>query len=54
MSADGRIVRAIDDADAAMSGKWAATNRPVRPPAGVYTGWKCDKVREERDAKVEW
>jgi RNA polymerase sigma-70 factor (TIGR02960 family) len=30
----------------------APTNRPVRPSAGVYTGWKCDQVREEGDATV--
>src|SRR4029453_3249001 len=45
-SADARIVRAVDDAGAAAPGKWAPTNRPVRPPAGVYTRWKCDKGRE--------
>ncbi|MGH8827710.1 MAG: hypothetical protein ACRDVZ_08990, partial [Jiangellaceae bacterium] len=56
-SVDARIVRAVADADTATSGKWARTDRPVRASAGVYTGWNCDnvdKVREERDARVEW
>jgi RNA polymerase sigma-70 factor (TIGR02960 family) len=35
-----------------MSGKWASTNRPVRPSVSVYTGWKCDKVREEGGVTV--
>jgi RNA polymerase sigma-70 factor (TIGR02960 family) len=35
------------------SGNWAATNRPVFSSAGVGTGWKGDKVREEGDARVE-
>jgi hypothetical protein len=35
-----------------MSGDWAPTNRPVRASAGVDTGWKCDKVQEEGDARV--
>src|SRR5215208_6375490 len=26
--------------------------RPVRPSAGVYTGWKCDRVPEEGEATV--
>jgi RNA polymerase sigma-70 factor (TIGR02960 family) len=51
-SVDGRIVRAVGDADIATSAKWAATNRPVRPSAGVCTGWKRDKVREEGEATV--
>src|SRR5262245_21998803 len=33
-------------------GIWAPTNRPVRPSAGVSTGWTCDKVRDEGDATV--
>jgi hypothetical protein len=53
-SADVRIVRAVDGADAATPGKWAPTNRPVRPSAGVYTGWTYDKVRTRREAWVEW
>ncbi len=52
-SVDVRIVIAADDADTATSGKWARTNRPVRASPGVYTGWKCDKVREEGDATGE-
>jgi RNA polymerase sigma-70 factor (TIGR02960 family) len=51
-SVDVRIVRAVDDADTATSGKWAPSNRPVRPSAGVHTGWTSDKVREEGDATV--
>jgi hypothetical protein len=47
-----QILRAVDDPDTATSGKWAPTNRPVRPSAGVKTGWTCDKVREEGDATV--
>jgi hypothetical protein len=35
-----------------LRGPCPQTGRPVRPPAGVYTGWKCDKVREEGDARV--
>jgi hypothetical protein len=54
MSVDVRIVRAVDDADGAMFGKWAPSGRPVRPPAGVCTRWECDKVREEFEARVEW
>jgi RNA polymerase sigma-70 factor (TIGR02960 family) len=38
MNADARIVRAVDDADTATSRKWAPTDRPVRPSAGVGTG----------------
>ena len=34
------------------AGKWAPAHRPVRPPAGVCTRWKCGKVREEGDARV--
>jgi RNA polymerase sigma-70 factor (ECF subfamily) len=49
---DVRIVRAVDDADTATSGKWAPIKRPVRPSAGVYIGWKCDAVLEEGDATV--
>src|SRR5687768_9636449 len=26
--------------------------RPVRPSAGVYTGWKCDRVPEEGEATM--
>src|SRR6185436_1718006 len=44
-------------------GKWAATNRPVRPShgvcrdgvvyrGGVHRGWKCDNVREVGDVTV--
>jgi RNA polymerase sigma-70 factor (TIGR02960 family) len=35
-----------------MSGTWAPTNRPVRALAGVHTGWRCDKAREQGDATV--
>jgi RNA polymerase sigma-70 factor (ECF subfamily) len=56
MSADARIVRAVDDVDTAASGNWPLTNRPVHPSAGVYTGvyigWRCDKVQKEGDARV--
>src|SRR5580704_3832585 len=38
--------------DTATSGNWALTDRPVRASAGVYTGWRCDKVQEEEDATV--
>jgi RNA polymerase sigma-70 factor (ECF subfamily) len=44
--------RAVDKADTAKSAKLAPTDRPVRPSVGVYTGWKCDGVREEGDASV--
>src|SRR5258708_31123344 len=37
---------ATTDLDAATSGKGAVTGRPVRPSAGVHTGWKRDKVQE--------
>ena len=42
----------VIDADTAASGKWAPAIRPVRPSAGVYTGWKCDKLREEATVRV--
>jgi hypothetical protein len=55
-SADVRIVRAVDEADAATRRNWAPTDRPVRPSAGVHTGvhtgWKCDKVQEAGDERV--
>src|SRR5260370_19636753 len=47
-----RVVRAVDDAGAAAPGNWAPAGRPVRPPAGAYTRWKCDTVRKEGDARV--
>ena len=37
-----RIVRAVGDAYTAAPGNWATASRPVRPPGGVYTGWKRD------------
>src|SRR5260370_6281612 len=52
-SVDVRIVRAVNDTDTATSRNWAPINRPVRPSAGVYIGWKCDKVRERGDVRVE-
>jgi RNA polymerase sigma-70 factor (ECF subfamily) len=52
-SIDFRIVRAVDNTDTATSRKWAPINRPVRLSAGVHTKWKCDKVRERGDARVE-
>jgi RNA polymerase sigma-70 factor (TIGR02960 family) len=51
-SVDVWIVGAVDDVDTATSGKWARTGRPVGRSAGVYTGWKCDKLREEGEATV--
>src|SRR5579863_7026671 len=36
-------VRIVNDVDTRTPGKWAPTNRPVRPSAGVYTEWKNDK-----------
>src|SRR5256884_94278 len=42
-----RIVRAVGDAYTAAPGNWAPASRPVRPPGGVYTGWKCHVVRKE-------
>src|SRR5215213_9288752 len=35
-SADALIVRAVEDIDTTTSRKWAPTNRPVCPSAGVY------------------
>ena len=46
------LVRAVNDVDTAISARWAPANRPVRQSAGVYTGWKCDKVRVELRASV--
>src|SRR6266571_4508422 len=40
------------DAGAAALGKWAPADRPVRPPVGAHTRWKCGKVREEGDPRV--
>jgi hypothetical protein len=37
-SVDVGSVRVVDDVDTATSAKWAPTNRPVLPSAGVYTG----------------
>src|SRR6266567_2786069 len=41
-----RIVWAVGDAYTAAPGNWAPASRPVRPPGGVYTGWKCHVVRK--------
>jgi hypothetical protein len=40
-------IRAVADVDTAASGNWAPTNRPVRPSAGVFTGWERDQVMEQ-------
>src|SRR5258708_5865966 len=50
LSASARIVRAVGDGYTAAPGNWAPASRPVRPPGGVHTGWKRDRVREEGDA----
>jgi hypothetical protein len=42
-----RIVRAVGDTYTAAPGNWPSASRPVRPPGGVYTGWKCQVAREE-------
>jgi RNA polymerase sigma-70 factor (TIGR02960 family) len=52
-SVDVPIVKAVDEIDTTTSRNWAPIDRPVRPSAGVYIGWKCDKVRERGDARVE-
>ena len=46
------VVSATTDAGAAAPGNWPPGGRPVRRPAGAYTRWKYDKVREEGDARV--
>ncbi len=46
------VVSATTDAGAAAQGNWPPGGRPVRRPAGAYTRWKYDKVREEGDARV--
>jgi len=46
------VVSATTDAGAAAPGNWPHGGRPVRRPAGAYTRWKYDKVREEGDARV--
>src|SRR5918993_940112 len=46
LSADVRIVRAVHDADTTTSGKWPPSNRPVRPSAGVCTGWSATRCGE--------
>src|SRR5262249_36136254 len=46
------VLSATTDAGAAAPGNWPPARRPVRPPAGAYTRWKCDKVQEEGDARV--
>jgi Transposase, Mutator family len=43
-----RIVRAVEHADTTTSGKWAPTNRPVRPSAGVNTEMDEESQRRER------
>src|SRR5882724_12554398 len=42
-----RIVRAVGGAYTAVPGNWAPASRPVRPPGGVYTGWKCHVMWKE-------
>ncbi len=42
-----RIVRAVGDAYTAAPGNWPSASRPVRPPGGVYTGWKRNVAWEE-------
>src|SRR5260370_42291549 len=46
------VLSATTDAGAAAPGNWPPAGRPVRRPAGAYTRWKYDKVREEGDARV--
>src|SRR5258708_21258630 len=43
----GRIVRAVGGAYTAAPGNWAPASRPVRAPAGVYTGRRYDVVRQQ-------
>src|SRR5262249_57609162 len=50
---DARVLRAVDDGYTVAPANWAPARRPVRPPAGVHTGWKCDQAREEGDATVK-
>jgi hypothetical protein len=44
LGSDARIVRAVEDIDTATSGKWARTDRPVRPSAGVDGGHEAVEV----------
>src|SRR5258708_18292406 len=39
------VLSATTDVDAAPSGKWARTDRPVRASAGVHTRWTHDEPR---------
>jgi hypothetical protein len=43
----GRVVRSVGDAYTAAPGNWAPASRPVRPPGGVYTAWKCQVTWKE-------
>jgi RNA polymerase sigma-70 factor (TIGR02960 family) len=51
-SDDVGLVRAADDADTARAGKWAASNRPVRPWAGVYIDVHIRQSAQEGEARV--
>jgi RNA polymerase sigma-70 factor (TIGR02960 family) len=46
------VLSQATDAGGAAAANWAPAGRPVRPLAGVDTGWKRGKVREEGDARV--
>src|SRR4029453_1227875 len=48
-----RIVRAVDDVDTAALENGAATNRPLRASAGVYTGMDMRQGADEGDASVQ-
>jgi RNA polymerase sigma-70 factor (TIGR02960 family) len=51
-SDDVGLVRAADDVDTARAGKWAASNRPVRPWAGVYIDVDIRQDAQEGEARV--
>ena len=46
------VLSATTGVEPVTSGKWAPYQRPVRPSAGVYTEWNCDKLRDGGDALV--